>query len=189
MSAIGPGQTHNFNIDAAADLGVSVSSISDEAVGLIQQELEGIADAAEEVIFGSWPVDTGRSLAAWRVFVEGLVLHVENPVEYASWVHPAGTAGTTSADELGLAARQIKTEIDIQWAQRSGRIARIIDQDKAQQQTSLNFRNIASAAAGLAARETLQGEGLFFDTLRSIYTISRIQERERGRPRSRARAR
>ena len=193
MSAIGPGQAHDFNIYVERLMGVSASSLSSRTRERIGEILREMGNAVEEVIFSVWPVDTGRSLRAWRVFSDpdDLTLHIENPVHYASWVHPAGTAGTTMQDELGESARAIKTEADLQGQQKAGRIRALLDAEgvEREDQPSLFGNLFGAAVRGAVTRAVapdLSGT-TFFQSLRSIYTMQRIAERERQRTRERSR--
>jgi len=194
MSAIGPGETHDLSIYADRLLGVSEGDLQPATVGAIGAELRAIGDAVEEVIFSVWPVDTGRSLRAWRVFVDGLDLVIENPVFYSSWVHPAGTAGTMTHDELGQSAKAVRTERDVLWGQRVGGIRRIIEADGelAGPVGGSLLGNLTRAAIQKqlrrAATPDLPGSSIF-TSLRDVFTLSSIAERERTRGRQRRRDR
>jgi len=164
MGAIGPGTAHNLNVDVGQRLGISVGSLSPAARDEIAELLGEIADAVEDLIYGGdWPVDTGRSLRAWSIMVDedDLRLEVQNPVFYASFVHPKGTRAVSGYDELGHSGKQIEAVIDQQWAQRLSRI-----------------RRAAQGGAAGPGVETLGfGAGDFFQSLRSIYTMGRIADR------------
>ena len=195
MSAIGPGEAHDFSIYVQQRLGVVASALTGSTREKIGEVLREIGNAVEEVIFSVWPVDTGRSLSRWRVFSDpdDLTLHIENPVHYASWVHPAGTAGTVTQDELGDSPKGIRERAEEQWNQKAGKIRALIEADGAAQREA---GTLIGSLFGAALQQQIVGAvapevpgGLFFQSLRSVYTMSRIAERERGRRRINPRAR
>jgi len=175
----------NLSIDGERRLGVSADALSDSALGELEEIIEGIADAVEETIFTSWPVDTGRSLRAWRVYVDGLNLIIENPVEYASWVHPKGTKH--GGDDLGISAEMIQTEAERGWQQKEGRMRRIVEGDV---DSSLLGDSVSAAATTAAMRLAGVSElpgGELFTALRETFTLSSIASRESGRQQRRRR--
>ncbi len=176
----------DFSIDAAERLGFNEASLTADAIAQIAEVLRLIADAVEETIFTSWPVDTGRSLRSWRVFVDGTRLVIQNPVEYVSFINK------------GEAADRVEIEAERGWQQRQGSISQIVAQATRQQEL---FRQPAGTLMGDVARAAVQRQilaaigisqlpgGSVFTSLRSAFTIQRIAERERGRQRSRGRSR
>lgn len=176
----------DFTIDAASRLGIP-STISPSAVEQIAEVLDQISEQIQGVIFSAWPVDTGRSLRAWQVFSEGLVLFVRNPVEYVSWVNK------------GTSAELIELRLEEFWRTASGEILAIVSADLAAQAAA---RAGAQAAAGtlggdvagaLAARTLIRAgfeaagvtSPTVFEELRGAFSISRITQREGARRRGR----
>lgn len=176
----------DFSIDAGQRLGFSEASLTADTIAQIAEVLRVIADGVEELVFTSWPVDTGRSLRAWRIFVDGSRLVVQNPVEYVSFINK------------GTSAERVQVETERGWQQRQGLIQEILD--RATQQQEL-FRApagsfLGDAARAAVARQLLQASGIsalpggsLFTSLRGAFSIQRIAQRERGRQRSRARTR
>lgn len=176
----------NLSIDGERRLGVSAGALSESALEELEEIIDGIADAVEETIFTSWPVDTGRSLRAWRVFVDGLNLIIENPVEYASWVHPKGTKH--QGDDLGISAEMVETAAEQGWQQKEGRMRRIVEGDV---EGSLLGDAVSAAATRAAVRLAGVSElpgGELFTALREQFTLSAITSRESGRQQRRRRA-
>ena len=176
----------DFSIDAAERLGFNEASLTADTIARIAEVLRLVADAVEEAIFTSWPVDTGRSLRGWRVFVDGTRLVIQNPVEYVSFINK------------GESAERVEIEAERGWQQRQGSISQIVAQATRQQEL---FRAPAGSLLGDIARAAVQQQlaaaagisqlpgGSVFTSLRSAFTIQQIAQRERGRQRSRGRNR
>lgn len=175
----------DISIDAGQRLGVSEGDLTGEAAAAVESILRAIGDNVEEVIYSVWPVDTGRSLRAWRVFTEGLFLVIQNPVEYASWVHPAGTA-RRGKEELGASAEAIQIEAELGWQQSLSELRSIVRLGKKEAGGLLTRAALSSAAARVAGVQQMPG-GELFTSLRDVFTLSSIASRERGRPRGRPR--
>jgi len=176
----------DFTIDAASRLGIP-STISASAADRIGEILDQISEQIQGVIFSAWPVDTGRSLRAWQVFVEGLVLFVRNPVEYVSWVNK------------GTSAELIEMRLEEFWRNVSQEIQSIVSSDLAAQQRSAAqaaaqagtlLGDVARAqATQVLIRAGFEAAGVtsptVFEELRGAFSISRITQRERTRRRGR----
>ena len=183
----------DLSIDAGARLDVSEGSLSVEAIEAIEEVLRIIANAVEETIFSSWPVDTGRSLRAWRVYTDGLLLVIQNPVFYSSWVHPKGTRH--NGDDLGISAEMVQIEAERGWQQNEGELLQIVEDDVARR-TEPEGTLIGDAMLAFARRAALDVAGVaaipggeLFTSLQSVFTLQSIAERERGRTRTRNRPR
>lgn len=171
----------DFTIDAGARLGLSELTLTDQTVGRIQEVLDRISQQIQDLIFSAWPVDTGRSLRAWQVFVEGLVIFVRNPVEYVSWVN------------RGTSAELIELRLDELWRNATSEIRAIAAADEVtrglpQRGAPLGtlIGDVASAAltrAGLTAAGVTTPT--VFEELRGAFSISRITQRKRARRRGR----
>jgi len=182
----------DFSIDAGQRLGFSESGLTADTIAEIGEVLRAIGNDAEGAIFSAWPVDTGRSLRAWRVFVDGVVLIVQNPVEYVSFIN----GGTYTVQ--GDAAQAVEDALDKSWARLSGEISDILAEATRQQEL---FRQPEGTMLGDFARAALQRQlmeaagvaglpgGSLFTSLQRAFSIQRIAQRERGRQRSRARTR
>lgn len=182
----------DFSIDAAQRLGFSESGLTADTIAEIGMVLRDVGDEVEAAVFSEWPVDTGRSLRAWRVFVDGVVLVIQNPVEYVSFIN----GGTYTVQ--GEAAQAVEDTARSAWLQRRDDIAEIVENASRQQQL---FREQAGTMLGDLARAAMQRQimqsagvaglpgGSLFTSLRSAFSIQRIAERERGRRRINPRAR
>ena len=176
----------DFSIDAGQRLGFNEASLTADTIARIAEVLRTIADGVEEAIFTSWPVDTGRSLRAWRVFVDGTRLVIQNPVEYVSFINK------------GDSAERVEAQAERGWQQRQGLISQILAEATRQQEL---FRAPAGSLLGDIARAAVQRQlmqaagisalpgGSVFTSLKSAFTLQRIAQRERGRQRSRGRNR
>lgn len=60
--------------------------------------LDGIEAELRRDVLEGWPVDTGRSLAAWSVERDGLSLRATNAAPYASYVREGAAAAEVAAD-------------------------------------------------------------------------------------------
>lgn len=182
----------DFSIDAGQRLGFSESGLTADTIAEIGEVLRAIGNDVEGHIFGSFPVDTGRSLRAWRVFVDGVVLVVQNPVEYVSFIN----GGTYTVQ--GDAAQAVEDALDKSWARLSGEISDILAEATRQQEL---FRQPEGTLLGDFARAALRRQlmeaaglsqipgGSLFTSLQQGFSIQRIAQRERGRQRTNTRAR
>jgi len=176
----------DFSIDAGQRLGFSESGLTADTIAQIAEVMRDIGDAVEEAIFSAWPVLTGRSLRAWRVFVDGARLVIQNPVEYVSFVNKGD-----SADRIRVVAER-------GWQQNAGRIEDILAEATRQQEL---FRQPEGTLLGDFARAALRRQlmeaaglsqipgGSLFTSLQQGFSIQRIAQRERGRQRTNTRAR
>ena len=176
----------DFSIDAGQRLGFNEASLTADTIGRIAEVLRTVADGVEEAIFTSWPVDTGRSLRAWRVFVDGTRLVIQNPVEYVSFINK------------GESADRVEARAERGWQRHQGEISQILAEATRQQEL---FRAPAGSLLGDVARAAVQRQlmqaagisalpgGSVFTSLRSAFTLQRIAQRERGRQRPRGRNR
>jgi len=137
----------DFSIDAAQRLGFSESGLTADTIAEIGMVLRDVGDEVEAAVFSEWPVDTGRSLRAWRVFVDGVVLVIQNPVEYVSFIN----GGTYTVQ--GEAAQAVEDAARSAWLQRRDDIAEIVENASRQQQL---FREQAGTMLGDFARAAMQ---------------------------------
>lgn len=93
----------DLSVDVGQRLGLSMASLDAPALAAVQEILWEIVYSWREVMQDSWPRDTGLSFSMWRSRVVGLRLEVENPVEYAEWVHPAGEEEGSAGEYLAEA--------------------------------------------------------------------------------------
>ena len=182
----------DFSIDAGQRLGFNEASLTADTIGEIAVVLREIGNEIEEFIYGNWPVLTGRSLRAWRVFADGTVLVVQNPVEYVSFIN----GGTYTAE--GESAKAVRDAVAAAWSRGQGEISQILADATRQQEL---FRAPEGSLLGdtiraAAQRQLMQAAGIsalpggsVFTSLRSAFTLQRIAQRERGRQRPRGRNR
>lgn len=69
--------------DVVSDLKVAEG----EVAHVLEAALRDVGQSALEHFRGSWPVDTGRSLAGWQFRMNGLDGVLFNVVPYTSFVH------------------------------------------------------------------------------------------------------
>ena len=100
----------DLSVDAGARFSISPSMLDAQGLREIQAILWEIIFTWREIMQGSWPRDSGASFQAWRSLVVGLVLEVSNPIEYASFVHPAGEDEGASGEFLEEALDRLLSE-------------------------------------------------------------------------------
>lgn len=148
----------DYSIDALSRLGVAgqLGPAAQEQVGVL---LRAASRALREYLLSAWPVDTGRSLRAWRNFVRGATWVVQNPVDYVQHIHD------------GEAAAGVRDRVASEFAAVAGRIRQIADEDIAR-------RGVVPVTlpSGVRAR----GFGLF-GALARVFARERTRQRERGR--------
>ena len=160
--ALGGGAV-DFSIDVAARLGISgqLGPAAQEQIGML---LRSASRALREYLLASWPVDTGRSLRAWRNFVRGFTWVVQNPVDYA--VHING----------GEAVAGVRARVAAEFEAVAGQIRQIATEDIA-------LRGVIPATLPPgAATQRARTRGLgFFGALAQVFGRERTRLRERGR--------
>lgn len=100
----------DLSIDVGARLGIVPSMLDAEGLEAVQDALWEVVFGWREVMQDAWPRDTGLSFSEWRSEVEGLMLVVSNPVEYAEYVHPAGEEEGASGELLRDALARLLAE-------------------------------------------------------------------------------
>ena len=146
----------DLSIDVSARLGINPAALSLSALTQMTDILDEINRDWGTTLRQVWPVDTGRSLSNWQNFVSGLVWVLVNPVEYASFVHPAGMPeGESGAFMAGEASRLLTGVMPrllaISQADAQQRQLNLLTQ---QQPSGLSlFRGIVSAFRAVSSRE------------------------------------
>ncbi len=115
------------------------------ARSLLPAELDIVDRYAAQMIRqirSQWPMDTGTSWGAWQWEVQGqpgaASLVIENPMDYTTFVHPAGTAPNPSAAGAlasSYAGRLITQAFNATKNQMVAAIKRQIDREEGRRQT------------------------------------------------------
>ena len=80
----------DLSIDLGDRLGIDESDLTPKTLAALQPILQEMVRLWREDLIELWPVATGRSQASWTDRWAGLVWVLQNPVEYAEYVHNAG---------------------------------------------------------------------------------------------------
>lgn len=115
------------------------------ARSLLPAELDIVDRYAERMIRqirAGWPMDTGTSWGAWQWEITGqpgaASLVIENPMDYTTFVHPAGTApnpSTAGALASSYAGRLITAAFNENKNQMVAAIKRQIDREEGRRQS------------------------------------------------------
>lgn len=188
----------DISVDAGSYYGISFSMLDSEGLQRIEEILWEVVYSWREIMQDAWPRDTGLSFSMWRSVVRGLELVIENPVEYAEWVHPVGGSEGDSGeflrdalDRLLSAARGavLQATMDAEQRRSSG-FAEVARQVQATQLGgglgAAQARAFASLGGRARQRQQFPGEALGQLERRTVITrlggaLVRFRERVRQR--------
>lgn len=164
----------DLSINVYARLAGDTGALSAEASAEIEAVIEDqIAELAEYIV-DNWPVDTGRSAQAWNIDWRPPMWVIQNPVEYAEFVHPAGQGATPIESWTGVEA-----ESERLMSNALGALNDIVQRDNVR---SLDIeiqrqQNLALRLARQANRAVRSS--LFAATVQAFRDVpSRLRERE-----------
>jgi hypothetical protein len=157
-----------FVWDGEAALGARRRDVPEPLRGTIDAAIDDALFEWGEELQVSWPRDTGRSFANWDSSAQGWRVVLQNPVEYAAFVHPPG-------GEEGDSWEHMRDT----WMREAAAVVREY-KPQVQRQPSRRASFLASARTILAGRKQSTTIDLFRG---SVAAFQRVSSRERNRGR------
>jgi len=162
--------------DGEAALGARRRDTPEPLRGEIDAAIDDALFEWGEELQTAWPRDTGRSFASWDDEAIGWRVVLQNPVDYASYVHPPGGEEGDSWDHM----RE-------KWEAEAVKLVREY-RPKVQRRRARRTGYAASARTILAGRKQSRIVDLFRGSVAAFQRVS-SRERNRGRVTDRTRTR